>query len=63
MTDPDILSWCIQISIERNLHILLEHSNSNWKKTVYYPNDFKDDITLHRLGDTQIPTEKYTVQY
>ena len=58
MTDPDILCWCIQISIERSLHILLGLSNSNWKKTVHYPNDFKDDRTLHRLGDTQIPTEK-----
>ena len=58
MTDPDILCWRIQISIERSLHILLGHSNSNWKKTVHYPNDFKDDRTLHRLGDTQIPTEK-----
>ena len=58
MTDPDILCWSIQISIERILDILLGHSNSNWKKTVHYPNDFKDDRTLHRLGDTQIPTEK-----
>ena len=58
MTDPDILCWHIEISIERSLHILLGHSNSNWKKTVHYPNDFKDDRTLHRLGDTQIPTEK-----
>ena len=58
MTDPDILCWRIQISIERSLHILLGHSNSNWKKKVHYRNDFKDDITLHRLGDTQIPTEK-----
>ena len=58
MTDPDILCWRIQISIERSLHILLGHSNSNWKKTVHYPNDFKDHRTLHRLGDTQIPTEK-----
>ena len=37
---------------------LLGHSNSNWKKTVHYPNDFKYDRTLHRLADTQIPTEK-----
>ena len=58
MTDPDILCWRNQISIERSLHILLGHSNSNWKKTVHYPNDFKDDRTLHRLGDTQIITEK-----
>ena len=58
MTDPDILCWRIQILIERSLHILLGHSNSNWKKTVQYPNDFKDDRNLHRLGDTQIPTEK-----
>ena len=58
ITDPDILCWRIQISLERSLHILLGHSNSNWKKTVQYPNDFKDDRTLHRLGDTQIPTEK-----
>ena len=50
MTDPDILCWRIQISIERSLHISLGHSNSNWKKTVHYPNDFKDDRTLHRLG-------------
>ena len=63
MTDPDILCWRIQISIERSLHILLKHSNSNWKKTVHYPNDFKDDRTLHRLGDPQIPAEKKTVQY
>ena len=63
MTDPDILCWRIQISIERSLHILLGHPNSNWKKTVHYPNDFKDDRTLHRLGDTQIPTGKKTVQY
>ena len=53
-------------------HSLLAHSNFNWKnftyfvgtfkfqleKTVHYPNDFKDDRTLHRLGDPQIPTEK-----
>ena len=58
MTDPDILCWRIQISIERSLHILLGHSNSNWKKAVHYPNDFKDDRTLHRLGETQIPTGK-----
>ena len=58
MTDSDILCWRIQISIERSLHILLGHSNSNWKKTVHYPNDFKDDRTLHRLGDNQIPTGK-----
>ena len=58
MTDPDILCWRIQISIERSLHILLGHSNSNWKKTVHCPNDFKDHRTLHRLGDTQIPTGK-----
>ena len=58
MKDADILCWCIQISIERSLHILLGHSNSNWKKTVHYPNDFKDERTLHRLGNTQIPTEK-----
>ena len=32
MTDPDILCWRIQISIERSLNILLGHSNSNWKK-------------------------------
>ena len=58
ITDPDILCWRIQISIERSLHILLGHSNSNWKKIVHYPNDFKDDRTLHRLGDTQIRTTK-----
>ena len=50
--------WRNQISIERSLHILLRHSNSNWKKTFHYPNDFKDDRTLHRLGDTKIPTGK-----
>ena len=53
MTYPDILCWRIQISIEKSLHILLGHSNS-----IHYPNDFKDDRTLHPLGDTQIPTEK-----
>ena len=58
MTDPDILFWRIKISIERSLHILLGHSNSNWKKAVHYPNDFKDDRTLHRLGDTQIAIGK-----
>ena len=58
MTDPDILCWRIQISIERSLHILLGHSNSNRKKIVHYRNDFKDDRNLHRLGDTQFPTEK-----
>ena len=32
MSDPDILCWRIQISVERSLHILLGRSNSNWKK-------------------------------
>ena len=53
-----MITKIIQISIERSLHILLGHSNSNWKKPVHFPKDFKDDRTLHRLGDTRIPTEK-----
>ena len=49
MKEPYILCGDIQILIDRNLHLLLGHSNSNWKKTVQYPNDFKDDRTLHLL--------------
>ena len=76
MTDPDILCWRIQISIERSLHIFVGtfkfqleknsslskwlqiwqnltsfggHSNSNWKKTVQYWNDFKGERPQHPL--------------
>ena len=49
MTDPYILCWDIQVSKERSLHLSLGHLKSNWKKTVQYPNDFKDDRTLHQL--------------
>ena len=43
LTEPYIFVGTIQIPVE---------------KAVQYPNDFKDDRTLHRCGDSQIKTEK-----
>ena len=59
MTETYIPFGDIQIPIDRTLHLLLGHSNSNWKNSSV-PNDFKHDRTLHPTlcGDIQIPTEK-----
>ena len=59
MTETYIPFGDIQIPIDRTLHLLLGHSNSNWKSSSV-PNDFKHDRTLRPTlcGDIQIPTEK-----
>ena len=48
MKDPYILCCCIQISIDRTLHLCWD-IQIPVEKAVQYPNDFKDDRTLHRL--------------
>ena len=49
MTDPYILCWDIQVSNEKSLHLSLGHFKIQLEKTGQYPNDFKDDRTLHHL--------------
>ena len=50
MTEPYILCWVIQILIDRILHFCLDIQIPTGK-TVQYPNDFKDNRTLHPLWE------------
>ena len=58
MTDPYILCWHIQVSIERSLHLSLGHIKSNWKKRCSIQMISKMTEPYIGCGDTQIPTEK-----
>ena len=57
MTETYIPFGDIQIPIDRNLHLLLGHSNSNWKNSQYWT-DFKDHRTLHPLWEYSNPKSK-----
>ena len=72
MTDPDILCWRIQISIDRTLHIripnekdsLVLKSFQKWQKLTFFVGTFKFRLTEPHIfcRDIQIQQKK-TVQY
>ena len=58
MKEPYILCGDIQILIDRILHLLLGHSNSNWKKQFSIQMISKMTEPYIFCWDIQIPTEK-----